>query len=110
MLRGSLMMKQTPLLAILLAANPALAQAPPPVAPTPPLPVQQQAPTPAEIVLQINRVLSDWVQALSALQKQVPELQQQLQAVTRERDDLKAKCGEACAPPPPGEAKGRSLH
>src|SRR5262249_39319394 len=93
------------LLVFLSLATSALAQAPPP-----PLPAQQQQPTPADIALQINRVVGEWAQTITSLQKQMPELQQQLQAVTRERDDLKAKCGEACAPPPPGEAKGRSLH
>lgn len=58
-------------------------------------PQQPQQQTPSQIALQINGVIGGWAQALEALQKQNADLQQQLAAVTKERDELKAKQGPA---------------
>jgi CHASE1-domain containing sensor protein len=52
---------------------------------------QQPQQTPSQIALQIDNIINGWAQAIEALQKQNADLQAQLTAVTKERDDLKAK-------------------
>jgi 2,4-dienoyl-CoA reductase-like NADH-dependent reductase (Old Yellow Enzyme family) len=64
--------------ALLVIATPVIAQQP----------TQQ---TPSQIALQIDNIINGWAQAIEALQKQNADLQAQLTAVTKERDDLKAK-------------------
>jgi hypothetical protein len=62
-----------------LASFPALAQTQP----------QQQSPS--SVALQITSIIGQWAQAIEALQKQNADLQRDLAAVTKERDELKAK-------------------
>ena len=52
-----------------------------------PQPPQQ---SPSSLALQITGIIAQWAQAIEALQKQNADLQTQLSAVTKERDDLKA--------------------
>lgn len=61
-----------------LISSPALAQQP-----------QQQSP--AEVALQINSIITQFAQGLTALQQQNAKLQADLAAMTKERDDLKTK-------------------
>jgi hypothetical protein len=70
-------MKRFALMLMLALATPAFSQ-----------PQPQQ--TPSQVALQLNNVIASWAQALEALQKENAELQQQLGAVTKERDELKA--------------------
>lgn len=63
---------------ILTLGSPVFAQQPP-----------QQTPT--QLALQINGIIGQMAQGLEALQNQNAELQKQLAAVTKERDELKAK-------------------
>jgi hypothetical protein len=64
-------------------------------------PQQPTQQTPTQIALQLNGIIGSWAQAIEALQAQNASLQQQLAAVTKERDELKAKH----EPKPPPEAK-----
>lgn len=52
---------------------------------------QQPGQTPSQAALQITVVLGQWAQALEILQKQNADMHIQLDAVTKERDELKAK-------------------
>lgn len=52
---------------------------------------QQQQQKPSETAWQINNIVNDWVRQLEAYEKIVAQLQTQLAAVTKERDELKAK-------------------
>lgn len=71
-------------LVLLLIAMPASAQP------------QQQQQTPSQLALQLQQIIGNWAQAIEALQKQNADLQQQLTAVTKERDELKqAKPGSS---------------
>jgi septal ring factor EnvC (AmiA/AmiB activator) len=65
-------------LASCLSTSPAFAQQSP-----------QQSPT--QLALQINGIIGQMAQGLEALQQQNAELQKQLAAVTKERDELKAR-------------------
>lgn len=47
---------------------------------------QQQQQTPSQIALQVQQVIANWAQALEGQQKQI-------EALTKERDELKAKLG-----------------
>jgi ABC-type transporter MlaC component len=66
-------------LTVLLVTTPALAQAP------------QAQLSPAQVALQINNVVAQWAQQLEADKHTIKDLQEQLAAVMRERDELKAK-------------------
>ena len=59
---------------------------------------QPQQQSPSQLALQITGVIGQWAQMLEVQQRQIAELQGQLAAVTKERDELKAKL-------PPGEHK-----
>jgi hypothetical protein len=52
---------------------------------------QQPQQSPSAVALQITGIIGQWAQAIEALQKQNTDLQKELAAVTKERDDLKAK-------------------
>jgi len=87
----------------------ALAQSPPPAAPTPPS-AMQPPPTADQITIQLLE------QEAASYRKNIATLITQLQAVMKERDELKAKAAEAAKP---AEAKpeakpepkaGRSQH
>jgi hypothetical protein len=52
---------------------------------------QQPQQSPSAVALQITGIIGQWAQAIEALQKQNTDLQKELAAVTKERDELKAK-------------------
>jgi hypothetical protein len=58
---------------------------------TPVLAQQPQQQTPSQIAIQLSNIIGQWAQAIETLQTKNAELQKQLDAVTKERDELQAK-------------------
>ena len=75
-------MKRLACICTLIISAPALAQTPQP----------QQ--TPSKIPIQMTSIIGTWAQTIEMLQRQNAELQVQLDAVTKERDALKAQAAK----------------